>query len=70
MFLINSDIDLEPIHHGGTGSYSENPEQPPQWPEKFGSGTLNTPGIAGLNAALTLYEARRHENVSRETILS
>lgn len=33
---------------GGTGSQSESPAQPELMPEKFHSGTLNTPAIAGL----------------------
>lgn len=33
---------------GGTGSMSESPTQPLSMPEKFHSGTLNTPAIAGL----------------------
>ena len=33
---------------GGTGSMSESPYQPLSMPEKFHSGTLNTPAIAGL----------------------
>ncbi|WP_077329817.1 aminotransferase class V-fold PLP-dependent enzyme [Virgibacillus siamensis] len=70
MLLVEGDIELEPIHHGGTGAYSELIGQPEQWPEKYESGTLNTPGIAGLNAALTLLEGRSMENVPRETLLA
>lgn len=33
---------------GGTGSMSESPFQPMSMPEKFHSGTINTPAIAGL----------------------
>ncbi|WP_164670554.1 aminotransferase class V-fold PLP-dependent enzyme [Virgibacillus doumboii] len=70
MLLVEGAIDLSPIQHGGTGTFSENPSQPSQWPEKLESGTLNTPGIAGLNAALSVYETRENENVPRETILT
>lgn len=70
MLVVEADIELEPILQGGTGTYSKDPEQPSQWPEKLESGTLNTPGIAGLNAALTAYEARQYEDVPRETILT
>ncbi|GGJ89669.1 cysteine desulfurase [Lentibacillus kapialis] len=70
MLLVEGDIDLYPLNHGGTGYFSESPDQPSQWPEKLESGTLNTPGIAGLNAAMKSYEARDAENVPRETILS
>lgn len=45
-------VDLEPILHGGTGSQSEEPEQPLVRPDRYEAGTVNTPGIAGLGAAL------------------
>lgn len=70
MLLIEGNINLEPLHHGGTGTYSDSPEQPDQWPEKMESGTLNTPGIAGLYEAFLAYEKRMNENVPRETILA
>jgi selenocysteine lyase/cysteine desulfurase len=37
---------------GGTGGYSTSDEQPEELPERFESGTLNTPGIAGLKAGV------------------
>ncbi|WP_077359001.1 aminotransferase class V-fold PLP-dependent enzyme [Virgibacillus halodenitrificans] len=69
MLLLEGDITLNPLHHGGTGSFSDTPHQPENLPEKLESGTLNTPGIAGLYAALECYEERKGENVPRETIL-
>ncbi|MFA1819641.1 aminotransferase class V-fold PLP-dependent enzyme [Virgibacillus oceani] len=70
MLLVEGEIPLNPIHHGGTGSYSELPDQPEQLPERLESGTLNSPGIAGLLAALQVYEKSKDENVPRETILA
>ena len=69
MLLIEGEVDLKPILHGGTGGFSEDPDQPIHFPERLESGTLNTPGIAGLYAALKAYEDRKTENVPRETIL-
>src|SRR5699024_2252276 len=69
MLLVEGNLDLRPIHHGGTGSFSEDPNQPEQWPEKLESGTLNTPGVAGLHAALEVYEQNREKIVPRETML-
>lgn len=43
---------LKPFKEGGTGSFSEQEYQPSILPDKFESGTLNLPGIFGLNAAL------------------
>lgn len=49
---IHPDIDLEPLLHGGTGSQSEEIEQPAVRPDRYEAGTLNTTGIAGLKAAV------------------
>lgn len=51
----------KPLLCGGTGTASAELEQPGDAPEGFESGTLNMPGIAGLNAGLRYYEARRKE---------
>lgn len=53
-FIISDDFakKLNPLKEGGTGSFSEDEVQPETLPDKFESGTLNIPGIYGLNAAL------------------
>ena len=43
---------VDPIVRGGTGSRSEFETQPEDYPDKFESGTLNGPGIAGLGAGV------------------
>lgn len=43
---------ISPLIEGGTGSMSESECQPDCMPDKFESGTLNIPGIYGLNASL------------------
>ena len=45
-------IELSPLIVGGTGGFSSLEEQPGELPERFESGTLNTPGIAGLKAGV------------------
>ncbi|WP_396126280.1 aminotransferase class V-fold PLP-dependent enzyme [Anaerobacillus sp. CMMVII] len=45
-------MELAPIFHGGTGSHSEEKDQPKVRPSRYESGTLNTPGIAGLSAGI------------------
>jgi cysteine desulfurase family protein len=45
-------ITLKPLIVGGTGGFSSSEEQPWELPERFESGTLNTPGIAGLKAGV------------------
>lgn len=53
-FIISDDFakKLNPLKEGGTGSFSEEEVQPETLPDKFESGTLNIPGIYGLNASL------------------
>lgn len=43
-------LELAPLREGGTGSSSESMLQPTERPERYESGTLNLPGIAGLGA--------------------
>lgn len=43
---------LSPLVTGGTGSNSESMAQPEFMPDKFHSGTINTPAIAGLRAGV------------------
>ncbi len=47
---IHPELQLEPQMHGGTGSQSDQPEQPDIRPDRYEAGTPNLPGIAGLAA--------------------
>ena len=47
---IDAELDLQPLREGGTGSSSESMLQPTERPERYESGTLNLPGLAGLGA--------------------
>lgn len=46
------DKSIKAVFSGGTGSKSEKEEQPDFMPDKFEPGTANSPGIAGLGAAI------------------
>ena len=46
--LINDDTEIAPVIVGGTGSESFNLMQPPTYPDRLESGTLNLPAIASL----------------------
>jgi cysteine desulfurase family protein len=52
VLYVGDRVDLEPLRDGGTGSHSEQEEQPSSLPHRYESGTLNTVGIAGLGAGL------------------
>ncbi len=43
---------VPPLLTGGTGSYSRQPEQPPELPDRLESGTLPVPSIVGISAGL------------------
>jgi cysteine desulfurase family protein len=49
---ISPELDLEPLMHGGTGSQSENSDQPTVRPDRYEAGTQNAVGIAGLLAGV------------------
>ena len=58
---------LKPFIMGGTGSFSENEIQPSVMPDKFESGTLNIPGIYGLNVALK-YVLKNQKDILRKEL--
>lgn len=43
-------VSLEPLIVGGTGTASSSPEQPDGLPERYESGTMNAPALAGMAA--------------------
>jgi selenocysteine lyase/cysteine desulfurase len=61
--FISPDIDLTPIFFGGTGSQSEAVLQPTVRPDRYESGTPNTPGIAGLGAGVDFVQKQSPLNL-------
>lgn len=53
-FILHEDMieKIEPLISGGTGSISHTEEIPHFMPDRFEAGTMNLPGIIGLNASL------------------
>lgn len=64
-FLLNPKLAgrLTPLVSGGTGSFSDSEAAPAILPDRFEAGTLNLPGIFGLNAALRFLEERGVEAI-------
>ncbi len=58
----------QPFLVGGTGGSSADPEQPAGFPERLESGTLNTPGIAGLKAGLEFVRQTGIETIRRHEL--
>lgn len=52
ILYIRESLNLNILKEGGTGSRSEDLFQPNLVPDRYESGTHNTPGIAGLNAGV------------------
>jgi cysteine desulfurase family protein len=63
---VRDSIRLEPLNHGGTGSESESSTQPEFAPDRYESGTLNTPGIAGLNEGVKYLLQRGVAEIQRQ----
>ena len=60
---IREGVDIRPMKFGGTGSISDNEEQPNFYPDRMESGTLNTTGLAGLKASLDFISETGIENI-------
>ncbi len=60
---VRKGLKLKTIIEGGTGSNSENILQPEYMPDHHESGTLNTPGIAGLYQGVRYICNRGRENI-------
>lgn len=60
---IAEDVEIRPFIRGGTGVQSYNKNQPDTYPERLEAGTLNSHGIAGLNAAIKYINEVGIENI-------
>jgi len=74
MLYIRPDLDVAPLREGGTGSRSEEEQQPLFRPDRYECGTPNLPGIAGLAAGVEFIlkegiDAIRHHELELATML-
>ena len=65
MLLINGELSLQTILEGGTGSLSASLDQPDFSPDRFESGTINTPGILSLGAGMSFIRCVGREKIYR-----
>ncbi|HAE43751.1 MAG TPA: cysteine desulfurase [Clostridiales bacterium] len=70
-FVINDKLAniMDTFIEGGTGSLSDSEYQPNYMPDKFESGTLNIPGIFGLNASLKYVLNEGLESIREKELL-
>lgn len=59
-------LTVNPLKHGGTGSFSEYLEHPILMPDALESGTLNTPGLVGLLAGIQFIQATGLEVINKK----
>lgn len=64
-FILSEEMisEIEPLISGGTGSISHTEEIPDFMPDRFEAGTLNLPGIVGLNASLKWIKSKTTESL-------
>lgn len=65
LLLLHSDTAPDTLIEGGTGSESANPMMPDYVPDRFESGTLNVPGVLGLDAGVNFVRSRGLNNIYR-----
>ena len=70
VLALGGSIEPEPLMLGGTGSMSESLEQPRMLPDRYESGTMNLPGIAGLLAGVRFVRQRQAEISQYEKALA
>lgn len=76
VLYVREGIDLRQMKEGGTGSKSESLLQPQIIPDRYESGTPNTPGIVGMGAGIKFIldtgidNIRRHEEELTAYMLS
>lgn len=67
---LRTGVEIRPLLRGGTGVHSYEKDQPQAYPTRLEAGTLNSHGIAGLDAALDFIAAQSVEAIgARERLL-
>jgi cysteine desulfurase family protein len=71
VLFVGNRVNLDSVREGGTGSFSEQEEQPDVLPDKYESGTLNSVGISGLGAGLKfIFDESLDKIVAHEKFLT
>jgi cysteine desulfurase family protein len=70
MLYLSAELDVSELLQGGTGSGSESEAHPTERPARYEAGTPNTPGIAGVGAAVEWSRTHGRETRERERALA
>ena len=65
LVALGRDVILDTLTEGGNGVESLSPLMPEETPERYESGTVSTPCIAGLGAGIRAVKERGVENISK-----
>ena len=68
MLITSGGAQLATLIEGGTGSASSSLAQPDFMPDRFESGTINAPGIAGLRAGMNFVRSHTQANIFAQEI--
>lgn len=68
VLCIAEGVEIAPMRVGGSGVHSFSHTHPTDYPTALEAGTLNTPGIAGLSAALDFIQRKGVETIHAEEI--
>lgn len=66
--LVKDNIYIRPFIVGGSGTHSYDEFQPDKMPTRLEAGTLNSHGIAGLNASIDYILENKMENLTKKAI--
>lgn len=64
---VREGVEIEALLRGGTGGDSRNRDMPAAMPDRLEAGTVNAPGLAGLEAGLAFLEERTVEALHEKT---
>ena len=63
LLISDGTVSLRPLMQGGTGSLSASPHMPDYLPDALEPGTVNVPGIAGLDAGMQTVRKRGYDAI-------
>lgn len=69
ILYVGKGVTLTPLKEGGTGGGASDDDQPDTLPDRYEAGTMNTPGIAGLGAAVRFIRGKGIDTIRQKEVL-